>query len=77
METRRSRCQNRLIAAVRRVSDAKELVERQRAHIEILKTNEVPTEQAEALLKTYIRTSALLEEQERSLRERLLSSFSG
>ena len=73
METRRSRCHNRLIAAVRRVSDAKELVERQRARIEILKTNDLPTEQAEALLKTYIRTLALLEEQERGLRARTLS----
>ena len=71
METRRSRYQNRLIAAVQRVRDAKALVERQRARIEILKAKDLPIEQAEALLKTYIRTLALLQEHERGLRVEL------
>jgi len=62
---------DRLIAAVRRVSHAKELVARQRARTEILKANRLPTGEAEALLKTYIRTLALFKEQERDLREAL------
>jgi len=62
---------SRLIAAVRRVSHAKELIERQRGRIEILKANGLPTGEAEALLKTYIRMLALFEELERDLREEL------
>jgi hypothetical protein len=61
----------KLVAAVRRVAHAREIVERQRSRVEKLKADALPTESAEHLLETFIKNLQLFEEHERALREDL------
>jgi hypothetical protein len=59
---------DRLIAAVRRVSNTKAAIERQRARIQQLGANGMPTEKEERLLDSFVKSLAVFEEHERALR---------
>ncbi|QGM96197.1 hypothetical protein [Methylocystis parvus] len=64
----------RLDAAVLRVNRARKVVERQRAHVEQLRSAGKYVATSEDLLETYIKTLALFEEHERFLRDEPLDA---